>query len=76
MKYHNDACLMANATSTKNMGPTAQILTTAFAKAFVQSVEQTLPTRLSDESFRSVLSYAKATITDTPIAEIQEALVS
>lgn len=42
----------------------------------LQQMESVLLTRLPDETFRGVYNFLKATIPDTPIDEIEKALVS
>lgn len=76
MKFKKDPCLIANATSTKRMGSTAQILTTHIVTSLIQSVESILSTRLSDENYRGLLNFAKITIPGIPMEDIRKALVS
>lgn len=42
----------------------------------LQKIESIFSTRLPDESFRGLINFLKATIPDTPIDEIERALVS
>lgn len=41
----------------------------------LQQLETILPTRLDDESFRGLLNFKRSTMPDTPINEIEKALV-
>lgn len=41
----------------------------------LQQLESILPIRLPDETFRGILNFKRATIPDTPIDEIEKALV-
>lgn len=76
LKFHNDACLIANDASTKKLDELEQTITKMVAQLFVDSLEPILATRLSDESYRGLVNYAQASITDTPIGKVQKALVS
>lgn len=42
----------------------------------LQVLEDILSTRLTDGTFRGIISFIKATIPGTPIGEIEKALVS
>lgn len=47
-----------------------------FMEHKLQKVESILLTRLADENLRGLFNFMKATIPDTPIGEIEKALVS
>lgn len=76
MKFQNDICKIKNETSTKNMGPTAQILTKYSALSLSHALESILSTRLPDETFRGAIDYIKATTPAATMEEIQKAIVS
>lgn len=45
-------------------------------KTQIQDLESTLSTRLTDEAYDGIISFLRVTIPDTPIDEIEKALVS
>lgn len=66
MKFQNDACLIAN----ENKRPTD--MRDFIYQSFVYAQEPIL----SDGTYRGLLNYAKVTVYDSSITEIQMALVS
>lgn len=74
MKHHNDVCLIVNDASAKATNVLEQMMTRLVAQLVANSLDPILSTRLSDESYRGLVNYVKATATDAPIGEIQKAL--
>lgn len=70
MRIQNEACLMTNKKDTMDS------LEDSALYSHVKSLESVLSTRLSDETYRGLLNYAKSTVGDASIAKTQTALVS
>lgn len=49
---------------------------TEFTELRLQVLETIMPTRLSEDTFRGILNFERATIPNTPKGEIEKALVS
>lgn len=50
--------------------------TKEFTENLLAGLESMLSTRLSDETFRGIINFERATITGTPISAVEKALVS
>lgn len=53
-----------------------RILSMEYLEIEMKNVESILSTRLTDETFRRIINFQKAVILETPIHEIQKALVN
>lgn len=70
-----DSCMIKESPGNWENYWTAWHNTREFMEHKLQLLETILPTRLPDETFRGILNFKRATIPDTPIDEIEKALV-
>lgn len=71
-----DACTMQKQRGMYEHQGMPPRVSTYFMQELLEILESVLPTRLTDETFRGIMNFIKATKSDTTMDQIQKALVS